>query len=108
MTDSSQYRCYSAFEYSLTIATAPRPAMTATSLPHDISLETIVSVVVVCAGLVMGTDELQPIVFRVWAGMEEKRDPGGVYKGLEERPGFVDIRAKRKAFVYWARYEGGR
>lgn len=52
----------------------------------------------------MGTEELQPIIFRVWAGKEERQCPGGVYGGLEERPGFLDMRAKRKDFANWIRH----
>ena len=61
--------------------------------------------VFVCVGLVLGTEELQPIIFRVWAGKEERKSPGGVYGGLVERPGFLDIRAKRKDFADWIRHQ---
>ena len=40
----------------------------------------------------MGTEELQPIEWRVWAGKVERERKGGPYAGLEERMGFVNIR----------------
>ncbi|KAK2814617.1 hypothetical protein FQN49_008132 [Arthroderma sp. PD_2] len=76
------------------------------SLPADIALETLVSVILVTAGLVMGTEKLRPISWSAWAGEIEKN--GGVenpFRGLEERIGFLDIRDKRKEFADWIRAE---
>lgn len=80
-----------------------KPSLTATSssrtsshpnptLPPDITLETVISTALICLGLVVGAEELQPIEWRVWAGKVEKDRKGGPYGGLEERMGFVDIK----------------
>ncbi len=64
-------------------------------LPLDISIETILSVVFVCVGLVLGAEELKPISWRVWAGKAERESGGGgPFQGLEDRLGFVDIRVR--------------
>ncbi|CAI7596722.1 unnamed protein product [Penicillium pancosmium] len=65
------------------------------ALPHDIIVETLVAVVIVSIGLVLGADKLKPISWRDWAGQIE-RDGGArnPYLGLEERYGFWDIRAQ--------------
>lgn len=97
--------CYSAYEHSSLHALAPQSSSlastassqpnTATSLPLDISLETIISVVFICVGLVAGAEELKPITWRVWAGkVERDSGGGGPFQGLEERLGFVDIRVR--------------
>jgi hypothetical protein len=72
-------------------------------------------------GLVLGTPELRPIQWRVWAGKIEREGKRGFMTGdgevdkdyvgnpfrlLESRPGFVDIRKQRKEFAEWVR-EGG-
>ncbi|MCJ1300852.1 hypothetical protein MMC08_003651 [Hypocenomyce scalaris] len=123
------HACYSAHEHSSLLALHPSitnsptsspstrsPLPTTTHLPLDITLETIVSVLVICVGLVLGAEELKPISWRVWAGRIEREKEvgregkGGVggnpFQGLEERVGFMDIRAKRKEFAEWVR-EGG-
>lgn len=87
-------RGYSAHEYSAFYSRI-HSANTSTvySLPLDIRIETIVSVFLICFGLVAGADPLQPINWNVWAGNIEKE--GGArnpFRGLEERAGFVDIR----------------
>ncbi len=80
---------------------------TAASLPLDISLEIIISVALICFGLVVGAEELKPISWRVWAGrIEQESGGGGPYQGLEARIGFVDIRARRKDFANWVRSQG--
>ncbi|ERF75164.1 hypothetical protein EPUS_06204 [Endocarpon pusillum Z07020] len=94
---------YSAHEYSAFYSRI-HSANTSTvySLPLDIRIETIVSVFLICFGLVAGADPLKPINWNVWAGNIEKE--GGArnpFRGLEERAGFVDIRAKRKEFADW-------
>jgi len=55
-------------------------------------LETVISTGLICLGIVVGAEQLQPIEWRVWAGKVEKEMKGGPYMGLEERMGFVDIR----------------
>lgn len=62
------------------------------ALPLDISFETILSVAIICIGLVSASEELQPIEWRVWAGKVERERKAGPYLGLEERMAFVDIR----------------
>lgn len=107
------YSCYSAYEHSSllthastspssspissspsSISTSQTP--TSTALPPDITLETILSVALICIGLVAGMEELQPIAWRVWAGKVEregkKMGRPNPWAGLEERVGFVDIR----------------
>ena len=122
--------CYSAHEHSAlhsistaAISSASHNANPAaeTSLPLDISIETIVAVFIVCVGLVLGTPQLRPIQWRVWAGKIEREGEAGFtngdgqvdkdyvgnpYRMLESRPGFVDIRAQRRQFAEWVR-EGG-
>jgi hypothetical protein len=124
-------RCYSAHEHSALHSTSTASLSSITSqslaisafasLPLDISIETVVAVLVVCLGLVLGTPELRPIQWRVWAGKIEKEGEKGFKNGdgeldkdymgnpfrvLESRPGFVDIRKQRKEFAEWVR-EGG-
>ncbi|KAI9819997.1 MAG: hypothetical protein M1827_006568 [Pycnora praestabilis] len=104
---------YSAHEHSsrTTLPTNLTPSLTspassssssAADLPLDITLETLFSVVLICFGLVVGSAELRPISWRVWAGQIEReaisgengREGEGVnpFRGLEERVGFLDIR----------------
>ncbi|KAL8653482.1 MAG: hypothetical protein Q9226_003836 [Calogaya cf. arnoldii] len=113
--------CYSAYEhasYISAITSANRspsssihpPASsspTPTALPLDISIETVVSVVLICVGLVMGAEQLKPINWRVWAGQVEKESGGGgPFQGLENRVGFMDIRTQRTEFADWIREKG--
>lgn len=80
------------------------------------------AVFTVCLGLVLGTPELRPIQWRVWAGKIEREGESGFtnidgqvdrdyvgnpFKVLESRPGFVDIRKQRKEFAEWVREGGG-
>lgn len=95
---------------------------TVASLPIDISIETIVAVFMICLGLVLGTPELRPIQWRVWAGKIEREGEkgftnssgqvdkdyvGNPFRLLESRPGFIDIRKQRKEFAEWVREGGG-
>lgn len=101
------HSCYSAYEFSSLHANGPQASTvggssgssqssTSASLPLDISLETIVSVVFICLGLVVGAEDLKPINWRVWAEKVEKESGGGgPFQGLEDRLGFVDIRVCR-------------
>lgn len=73
-------------------------------LPLDIKLETLTAVFLACFGLVLGSEPLKPIAWKVWAGNVEKA--GGAanpFRVLEDRPNFLDIRAKRREFAEWAR-----
>lgn len=82
------------------------------NLPIDITLETLISVALLCAGVVLSSPELKPIQWNLWAGRLERSKEareikevgvGGSnpYAGLEKRPGFVDIRARRIEFQEW-------
>lgn len=95
-------RCYSAYEHSKFHEAYPRtshlgPAASAPTpaprIPLDISLETILSVFLVCVGLVLGAEELRPITWKVSAGKADRESGGGgPFQALEERLGFMDIR----------------
>ncbi|KAF9243023.1 hypothetical protein DTO027I6_6044 [Penicillium roqueforti] len=90
---------YSAHEHTVLYS-----SLTSTALPQDIIIETLVSVLIVSIGLVLGAQKLKPISWREWAGEIERN--GGArnpYLSLEERYGFWDIRAKRKEFADWVR-----
>lgn len=113
------HACYSAYEHSLLYATIPSSTSSAqfpsatstpsTALPLDISLETVASVVLICLGLVLGAEQLKPISWRVWAGQVEKESGGGgPFQALEDRVGFMDIRAQRKDFADWIRDKGSK
>lgn len=128
LTDFIFGSCYSAHEHSaLHSVTTASLSLSSThnlpvvNLPIDISIETIVAIFTVCLGLVLGTPELRPIQWRVWAGKIEREGEAGFMDGngkvdknyignpfrvLESRPGFVDIRRQRKDFADWIR-EGG-
>ncbi|MCJ1405215.1 hypothetical protein MMC11_008442 [Xylographa trunciseda] len=114
------HACYSAHEHaslSTSLSSAPSllpasitPSSKATSsatLPLDISLETLASVLLICVGLVLGAEELRPISWRVWAGNVQtgKGQAGEGYEWLEDgkRKGFLDIRGQREEFANWAR-----
>lgn len=62
-------------------------------MPLDITIETLVAVVLVSTGIVLGAEKLKPISWSAWAGQIEKeggsRNP---YRGVEERLGFWDVR----------------
>jgi len=118
--------CYSAHEHSALLAyrnsslaslAAPQ-AGTASSLPLDITIETIVATLIISFGLVLGTSTLRPIQWRVWAGQIERQGEAGFknssgevdkayignpYRLLESRPGFVDIRKQRQEFADWVK-----
>ena len=133
------HACYSAHEHSAlhqsttsSAATSPSAsgagagaaAATQSSLPVDISIETVVALVVICLGLVLNTPPLRPIQWREWAGKIEREglegflQPGGDYEEaakefignpfryLESRPAFVDIRKQRREFACWVKAGG--
>ncbi|KAL7628154.1 hypothetical protein AAE478_002352 [Parahypoxylon ruwenzoriense] len=118
--------CYSAYEHSVlqTHRAASLSSLTTshsgatTTLPIDITIETIIATFIVCLGMVLSTSKLRPIQWRVWAGKIEREGEAGFlsssgevekdYVGnpfqlLESRPGFVDIRKQRKEFAVWAK-----
>ncbi|KAJ5767199.1 uncharacterized protein N7511_004815 [Penicillium nucicola] len=90
---------YSAHEHTVLYSN-----ISSTVLPHDIIAETLVSVLIVSIGLVLGAEKLKPVSWRDWAGAIE-RDGGArnPFLSLEERYAFWDIRAKRKEFANWVR-----
>lgn len=118
--------CYSAQEHSAlqslrATSAALHNAQASTSLPVDISIETIAGLLVALLGLVADTPKLRPIQWRVWAGKVEREGEQGFLKSsgevekdfvgnpfrvLEARPGFVDIRGQRKEFAEWVRTGG--
>ncbi|KAI9849066.1 MAG: hypothetical protein M1838_000296 [Thelocarpon superellum] len=107
---------------SSSAAAAVAAAAAATApLPLDIILETLLSVVLFCLGLVLGSPALQPLRWRVWAGKIERE--GGTedvvgasgpvpvvnpFASLEARVGFWDVRAKRREFDEWVREKGAQ
>jgi membrane magnesium transporter 1 len=98
-------RAYSAHEFSTLSTKAHKNA----ALPLDIKLETLVSVALACFGLVLGSDTLKPVSWSAWAGQIERE--GGManpFKGLEDRVGFMDIRAQRREFANWVRKQDGQ
>lgn len=107
---------YSAYEHAQlprdTTTTSSQDSPTRHELPLDITIETLVSVAILCLGLVTSSAELRPIQWKTWAGKIEKEPaqeptsldngmPGNPFAALEERVGFLDIRAQRKAFSEW-------
>lgn len=76
-------------------------------LPIDIKIETLTAVFLACFGLVLSSEALKPVAWSFWAGNIEKE--GGAanpFRALEDRPNYLDVRAKRKEFAEWAR-DGG-
>ena len=83
--------------------------------------------IIICVALVLGSDDLKPIQWRVWAGNLEREgrkgaavsgtDKGkiggdaqvGGYAWLErgQRRGFLDIRGQRREFAEWVRESAG-
>ena len=129
---------YSAYEHSLLSATTTTPITPPTTasssssptnpltyltphidLPLDITLETLLSVLLICTGVVLASPDLKPIQWRVWAGKLEKEKAGAVkadelgprgnpYTALEQRQGFLDIRRAREEFAGWVKEGGDR
>ncbi|KAI6359932.1 hypothetical protein MCOR25_006874 [Pyricularia grisea] len=120
------HACYSAHEHSALHSTgapsaaatsptagraSPATAAATTSLPIDISIETVTALLIICLGLVLGTPHLRPIQWREWAGKIEREGDkegdkdyvGNPYRFLESRPGFVNIRKQRKDFAQWVK-----
>ncbi|CAK1355253.1 hypothetical protein CB0940_01002 [Cercospora beticola] len=110
---------YSSYEHSLLPSSAlPTPSSSIIpsildpkiSIPTDIVLETLFSVLLLCVGVVLGSPDLQPIQWNVWAGRLERSKEartvtavgvggGNPFAALEERPGFLDIRKTRDEFA---------
>ncbi|KIX93018.1 uncharacterized protein Z520_11291 [Fonsecaea multimorphosa CBS 102226] len=97
------HAAYSAHEFSTLTTKLHKNA----ALPLDIKLETLFSVLLACVGLVLGSEPLKPVSWSAWAGQIEREGGGSnPFRGLEERVGFMDIRAQRKAFTEWAKQQG--
>lgn len=110
---------YSAYEHSLLASAASTPSLRLPSesdpklsLPIDIALETLFSVLLLCVGVVLSSPDLKPIQWSAWAGNLERSKQarvvheagvaaGNPYAQLEERPGFWDPRGAKKAFGLW-------
>lgn len=99
MTNLLNCRGYSAHEHTTLFSNVAHSSTVASSnnplglLPPDVTIEALVSVVLVSVGLVLGTEKLQPITHSAWAGQIERE--GGArnpYKNLDERAGFWDVR----------------
>ncbi|KAL4809525.1 magnesium transporter [Aspergillus unguis] len=89
---------YSAHEHTV-LYTSP-----SASLPQDIVIEALVSLVIVSTGLVLGAEKLKPVSWSEWAAeVEAEGDTRNPYARLEERYGFWDVKAKRKEFADWMR-----
>ncbi|GAM41517.1 hypothetical protein TCE0_042f14696 [Talaromyces pinophilus] len=109
---------YSAHEHTtlysnvaLAASTASTTPTTATNffavVPLDITIETLIAVILVSAGLVSGAEKLKPVTHSAWAGQIERE--GGAknpYKNLEIRSGFWDVRKSRQEFADWMRTQG--
>jgi membrane magnesium transporter 1 len=121
---TSPSRAYSAHEHSTltdllassssTSHSSPSPV--SASLPADIAIETVVSVVLLCIGLVEGAEPLRPIRWREWAAevdhgslkakTENEENKPVNFDWVEKRKGFLDIRGERRRFADWARGKG--
>ncbi|KAN0067608.1 Membrane magnesium transporter domain containing protein [Elaphomyces granulatus] len=84
---------YSAHEHSTLYSNARSSLPSSPALPLDITIETLVAVLLVSSALVLGAEKLKPISWNVWAG-EIEREGGSrnPYNVLEYRPGFWDVR----------------
>ena len=99
-TKLTRYSAYSANEFSA-VATKLH---TKPDLPLDIKLETLTAVFLACFGLVLGSEQLRPVAWNKWAGgIEKEGGAANPFRAFEERPNYVDIRAKRKEFAEWAK-----
>jgi len=127
------HACYSAQEHSSISVTSSSPAssqpastsaqpVTTSSLPLDITLETLLAVGLLFVGIVNSGWELKPISLRKYAGVLEGTpvaevegvDIGktgeegfargrGLYSYLDDRAGFLDIIKQRKEFADWVK-----
>lgn len=70
-------------------------------------METVLAVFLACFGLVLGSEPLRPISWSTWAGKIEKEGNQNPFQSLEDRVGFMDIRAKRREFADWVREQNG-
>lgn len=84
--------------------------MLANSQSIKIKIETVVSVVLLCLAVVLNSAEMKPVKWREWASKQERENSRYIHlcinaanfstsNIIENRPGFIDIRAKRKEFL---------
>ncbi|KTW28566.1 hypothetical protein T552_01827 [Pneumocystis carinii B80] len=67
-------------------------------IPIDIVLEVIMSLVIFCIERVFFAEKLQPISYSKYINAkEESGEP--IHSVLDHRPGFIDIRQKRKKYA---------
>ena len=69
------------------------------TLPLDIKIETLVSVLLACVGVVLGSDSFRPISWSMWAGKSEKEGGVNPFQALEDRVGFMDIRVRLQFMI---------
>jgi membrane magnesium transporter 1 len=104
-TNHVKYSAYSAHEFS-TLPNRSKSHTKPSSLPLDIQIETVIAVFLSCFGLVLGSEPLRPISWNTWAGKIEREGAPNPFQALEDRVGFMDIRAKRREFADWVRSQG--
>jgi hypothetical protein len=111
--------CYSAQEHITLSSNLAHVAENASSsLPIDITIETVVSTLTVILGLILSSPQPRPIQWRTWAGKIEREGSegfrsssgevekdfrGNPFLALESRQSFVDIRKQRREFAEWAK-----
>ncbi|KAL3463305.1 magnesium transporter [Aspergillus heterothallicus] len=94
---------YSAHEHTVLYSNV-HLSSSSSSLPQDIVVEALVSLLIVSTGLVLGAEKLKPVSWSEWAKEVEREGHGrNPYLRLEERYSFWDVRAKRKEYADWLR-----
>ena len=119
-----KFSVYSTHEHTATFASTP--------LPHDITIELLVSIVLLSLGIVLSFAPLKPIQHAEWAGQLSRQGPsgegaytregeeiltesdpysflgldGGIGGNGEGRKGFWDVKGKRKEYEDWVRTVG--
>ncbi|RDA85146.1 hypothetical protein CP532_1586 [Ophiocordyceps camponoti-leonardi (nom. inval.)] len=123
------HACYSAHEHATLSLTSSifghtsKNHQTIAKIPLDICVETVVATIMLCFGLVLGSQKLRPIEWHVWAGKIEREGAAGFldgsgkvdkeYRGspfavLESRPGFINIRQQRREYAQRSQKVSGR
>ncbi|RCI09031.1 hypothetical protein L249_4915 [Ophiocordyceps polyrhachis-furcata BCC 54312] len=123
------HSCYSAHEHAALSLTSSifghssKNHQPIIKIPLDICVETVVATIMLCLGLVLGSQRLRPIKWHVWAGKVEREGAAGFldgsgkvdkeYRGnpfaaLESRPGFINIRQQRREFAQRSQKVSGR
>ncbi|KAF2131762.1 hypothetical protein P153DRAFT_429988 [Dothidotthia symphoricarpi CBS 119687] len=115
---------YSTHEHTASYAHTP--------LPNDITIELLLSILLLSTGIVLSFPRLKPIQYATWAGQLSSQGPrgegkytregeeiltesdpfsflgldGGIGGTGEGRRGFWDVRGKRGEYAAWARSGG--